>query len=657
MSGGIEPIASTRVTFVADPAEAPPSGSGSAVVVVDTAWVAGPGDRPDLRSVRPAMFEVIEGHDLFEEALRRLDEWALAAGLADGLIVEGVTYWYRVRETMWRWLHERLIWRYTVGTMFAAERSTRFDVPAGAEALADVLRQFGRPVSAAGAADRGTAGDVGPSPAGHGAGPAVRGPLGWLGRFGRRSWPFPGRPDEARRREAELDRRVASLSAGPDPRIVILTTPATHTRVGAGAGVRDPHLGSVIERLDREGRAPILVGMGLDHRDDAHWRTVEQDGRLLPQSLLLARWADPADRDRAARAVAGCEAAFRSAATVPLEVDGVDLGPPLVDALRAALTRIVTADVLQRARVERFLAELRPAAVLLTQEGIRTPWLVAAARAGTPVFAVQHGILYPTHPGYADRRHPALVLPSRTFVYGPSERRVLLDGAYRPDEVEVSGAPRLDLDAAPPDDLARDRERVAVRAELGVAPDDRLLVVSTLNLPFVQRSHFLHMLARILGGPLPGVHVVLKQHPGERDEGPYRRFLLGLATAGGYPPPPIGVIRDIDLYRLLRAADAHLGLHSTVLTDAVVAGTPNLIAMVEEHGDLAGYVAAGVATPVAGVTELLTALADPRPQEPAARSAFLADHFLAGDAGARIVASIRRAIEPATDLAGSAVDR
>ena len=97
-----------------------------------------------------------------------------------------------------------------------------------------------------------------------------------------------------------------------------------------------------------------------------------------------------------------------------------------------------------------------------------------------------------------------------------------------------------------------------------------MLVVSTVNLPFVRRSHCLtHMLESCLGGPLPGIHVVIKQHPGEGDEGPYRELLHGLAQAGGYAPPPISIAPEIDLYRLLRAADAHLGLHSTVLTDAV----------------------------------------------------------------------------------------
>ncbi len=215
--------------------------------------------------------------------------------------------------------------------------------------------------------------------------------------------------------------------------------------------------------------------------------------------------------------------------------------------------------------------------MLLTHEGIRAPWLVAARAAQVPVLAVQHGILYPSHPGYCHPRDETLVLPDRTLVAGEYELDVLLGcGAYLPGEVVVTGATA----ATPARPVDAEADRAAVRAELGVASGDRLLVVSTAHVPLFRRYHYPHVFQRTLGGPLPGVHVVFKQHPGETDEGPYRRLLEGMARAGGYAAPPISVVREIDLYRLLRAADAHLGYQSTVLTDAVVAGTPNLIAIV-----------------------------------------------------------------------------
>jgi RimJ/RimL family protein N-acetyltransferase len=300
------------------------------------------------------------------------------------------------------------------------------------------------------------------------------------------------------------------------------------------------------------------------------------------------------------------------------------------------------ASLRQIPRVRRALEELRPGAILLTHEGIRTSWLVAARSVGIPTFAIQHGVIYPTHPGYAHPRDPRLLLPTRTFVFGDGERRVLLEhGGYRADEVVVSGSPRLDLDAPAEDDPeARRAERAAVRRELGVAPTDRMLAVSTVFLEFSRRFYYAHLLDRLLGGPLPGVHVVLKLHPGETDEGPYREELAGLARARGYPPPKVTVVRDIDLYRLLRAADAHLGLNSTVLTDAVIVGTPNLISIAQAYRDPLGYIEAGVARPVRDIADLRTALDDPRPADPTERRAFVEAHFRPGDAAGRIVLAV-----------------
>jgi hypothetical protein len=630
-----------QVTFVPTISDAPRPRPGLTIVVLDASWTPRSRDRADVLPVRRLLSGAIEERDLVDEALTRLDAWAEAARLPDLLVVEGTTYWFRMRETMWRWLHERLLWCYALPRATGGEDGMLFSAPRDEAGLLDVLGCMPAAVLAE-PPDRPVPAAVLQPPSI--SRPAWPGPLSRLLRLGRAARSSQASDDRARlrRREAVLDERIRRLSALRGTRVAILVTPSTHQHVGsADAGERrHPQLGSVIPRLGAADIDSILVGIGLDHRDDADWHTIEADDSLLPQSVMRGRWGDAADEARIAKALATCQAAIESAGHVPLDVGGIDLGPSLALTLASEVSRIVTANVHQLARVERFVAELRPDAILLTQEGIRTPWLMAAARAGVPTFAIQHGVLYATHPGYPPYRHPAQTIPTRTFVYGDFERRVLLEGAYVDSEVEVSGSPRLDLDEGTADGANRSGEREAVRRELGVRDGHRLLVVSTLHLAFIQRSHFAHMIERVLGGPLPGVHVVFKQHPGERDDGPYRSLIEGLAGAGGYEPPPITVVRDIDLYRLLRAADAHLGLHSTVLTDAVAAGTSNLIAIVEPHADLLGYVAAGVARPVGSVADLAGALADPRPPDPAARQAFLEDHFRAGEASGRIAESI-----------------
>jgi hypothetical protein len=110
----------------------------------------------------------------------------------------------------------------------------------------------------------------------------------------------------------------------------------------------------------------------------------------------------------------------------------------------------------------------------------------------------------------------------------------------------------------------------------------------------------------------------------------------GLAAARGFDPPPVTVVQDIDLYRLLQSADAHLGIHSTVLTEAVVAGTRNLLADTLASSDLLGYVEAGVAIPVRDGADFLSALDAPDATAADARKAFLAQHFREGSVGERL---------------------
>ena len=631
-----------RLVFVPSAEEIPAPADGTVHVVLDTTWTPATDARPDIVPIRPAASAVLASQDLFEEALARLDAWAAQAGLVDRLVSDDVAWWFRAREGLWNWLHERILWRRTIPRLLNGADPDSIVIPPDELALSDVARGLGIAVeiqseaSGAGSARSGPAAAADRPPS---AGPAslvgrIRGRFGRLGASSRQE--PDDRARELDRRRAVLDARVAALTARAERPIVVLSHMGIRQPIGGDpARLVDPNLGAVIDLLRSSGRPILVVGLGLDHRLDGDWPAIADDEALVPQTWVQQRWDRPgADGPTATDLLAAIDAC----PAIVLEIEGVDLGPAALDELRTFARTVVPVARRQIPRVERMLGELRPTALLLTHEGIRTPWLVAARRLGVPTFAVQHGVLYPTHPGYAHPRHPGLILPTTTFVFGDEERQVLLDhGGYDADEVIASGSPRLDLDsAAAPDVAARAQERTDVRAELRVAEGDRMLVVSTVNQPFVRRFHATQMLEAVLGGPLPGIHVVVKLHPGEQDDGPYRALLDGLARVGGYAAPAMTIVRDIDLYRLLRAADAHLGLRSTVLTDAVVVGGANLIATVQAHADMLGYVESGVARPVRSVAELRAALDEPRPIDLEARAAFLARHFRPGDASVRI---------------------
>jgi hypothetical protein len=628
----------TRIRFERRVQDVGFNGDDVVSVVLDPGWFSDSRHPSSVKAILSVFGPVLEEHDLFAESLSLIDAWAGTIQLADRIIVEGVPYWPRLREAMWHWMHERLLWRYAFENL-GAGRSTSIVLPSNESAALDVAAALGCLVEVVGPPV------VKPSLRSR----AVRLVPAPLRRSYRHVRPHAetvrverkvaARHARAESLEVRLDRPEA---IGPD-RVVLLSMPSSYQRIGIGNDQvpEDTYLGTAVPPLLAAGLDSIVIGCGINRDAVEHWwPLLAGNENLLPSYAVRSRWARPSDTDRAMADVAIALADLDDLSRFPLRAGGTDLVNPFLRALRDTAQRTILGDVLELASVERMVRELVPRAILMTHEGHRTPWLVACREAGIPTFAVQHGVLYPAHPGYPDRRDARHPLPTCTFVYGDFERTALEEMGYDRGEIVVSGSPRLDLDKVPVDDATAASERAAIRKQLGVAPGHRLLVVSTGYLEFMRRAQLAYMLMKLLGGPVPGVHVVFKQHPGEGDEGPYRAILEGLARAGGYDPPPISVVRDIDLYGLLRASDAHLGQLSTVLSDAVAVGTCNLIADVECSRAPLDYVHAGVAWPVRDVAGLNAALRDLPTPSPRARRAFLDEHFRPGHAGERIAAAI-----------------
>lgn len=629
------------------------------LVVTDTTVTPPPSEAADRVLIRDVAERVLAERDLFAEARDHLDTWATSAGIVEMMGVDGTSFWYYVRLGQWMWLVDRLLDAAIVDALLSAVHPSAIDVDpdvapgivaaARAAAARDGLGFRGPDGSedeAGGAmdvTDEATARPPSTAPAP----PAVAGSarpgviaraLGRIGRaVGRRH------VDENARRRAIVAARLERLATGPGRLLVVLAHARQRIRTADGTRLINPYLGPIEEALHGSRIDPIGIEMAIRLTDPA-WDRIEADDRLLPADALpFALRLDERERAdappaRTPRDEAEVILEKIGAIAAPLLVDGVDLAPELVGRIVEQARRILAGKIRGYRQIRSLIRSLRPSGVLLADEYHRQEWLAAAKAEGVPSAAVQHGLIYRWHNGYIHRDRPAsLRLPDRTYVFGDWERRLLTStSVYRDSEVSVGGSPRLDLVRDEPADTA------AVRARLGVADGDRLLVLSATWGPLYRTYLYPIALARLFDRPLPRVHLVVKLHPSEHDEGPYRAVIEGVARAGGFAPPPITVVQDIDLYGLLAAADAHLGIHSTVLTEAVATGTPNLIADHARNADLLGYVEAGVATPVRTGADLLRALDAPADREAAAaaRRRFLDDHFEPGNASERIAADL-----------------
>jgi hypothetical protein len=631
-----EPSTGQRIRFVDHPADAGSPDPAMDVVVLDTAWTPAGDDRANMAPVRHTLHDILARVEFHDELERSLDRWAAAVGAVDRFKVGDVSWWYRVRLLIQWDLHERMIWCHVLRALVRDDH-TLIEVPSTRPALIDAARAM------ADGRSRLTVEVVEPPPVPEPPPPAwtVRRVLaGFRRRLRRRIRPPRPRKVVLAERRAVVEARMDRILEDPGSILVIESARAAQVvTTGDRDEVEEPFLGPGVRRLHERGIGTTSVVLGADHRADADWQLLVTEDRTLPQAAISLRFL-PADGEL--QVVDRSTAWATDVPSIQIMVAGIDLGPSILAMARSYASGWLGRQVVWFRRAEAFLSSLRPRAIFLDREDSRLVWMAAAHDLGIPVVAVQHGLIYPGHTTYRVPDTVGVTRPDCTCVFGTYERDVLVrDCYYDPTSVIVTGSPRAE--PGDPSWASSATERDGVRRALGVAASDRLLVVSVVHNPVAGDIYSVEMVARLLGGPLPGVHVVFKLHPQETGATPFEAVLAGLARAGRYDPPPMTSIRDIDLYRLLRSADAHLGLYSTVLTDAVVVGLPNLIATGQAFSDLLGYVPAGVATPVSSIEELRAAMADPRPPDPERRTAFLADHFEPGDAAGRIADVIGQA--------------
>jgi hypothetical protein len=635
-----------RIRFVSTPLAEATLQDDELVVVTDTTWT-GPSD-PRQVGLRELVEVVMERRDLNHETTEALDAWAEASGVVDAMTIEDVSFWYGLRLGYWLWILEAMIWLGVLDQLLDTHPAVGEVVGGDAdETLALAIRLVrsrtapsAGEVATAGSADLPDAIDPAASPAPAAkAEPPVPVERRPDSRIGRIRWRF--RPPEYERRRRIVAARLAAIEADPIRRVLVVQAHLPQrVETPRGPAFINAYLGPVVDRLRGTRLEPFIVDLRARLTAAPNdWRRLEQPdaARTLPLDVAdtMAGRHPGADRPRD---VAHQRAGAIRASGAPLIVSGVDVGPALTARIADRVAGSLSHRIVEVRRLRGLLRKVHPAGILLADEYHRQDWLAAAGAEQVPVAAVQHGVISRWHVGYVHATRPdALRLPARTYVFGSWERELLLQhGGYRPDEVTVSGSPRLDLVqlAADPDGTSRE----ALRRELGVADGDRLVVLSGSWGALQRRFHYPVVLAQLFAEPLDRVHVVIKLHPSEKDEGPYRATIERLAAAGGFAPPPITVVQAIDLYRLLAAADAHLGIYSTVLTEAAVTGTPNLLAAGISSADLLGYVDAGVAVPVRRAADILAALDRPREEvmRPADRDAFIRSHFEPGDATGRI---------------------
>lgn len=385
---------------------------------------------------------------------------------------------------------------------------------------------------------------------------------------------------------------------------------------------QESYVGSVLGAIHARGAAQDLTFVGVgphrNFRARRWWDPIVGDGgtrprvipvgQLAPRRAIRESYAIWTRRHDLAREIVQGDG-IREAAIV----EGCDLWPCLSRELsRAALLQWPwSARVMDEAGAA--LDALQPDVAVTYAEagGWGRALVLEARRRGVPTAGIQHGFIYhhwlnylhepdeiapisspPAHP-HADLGAP---IPDRTLLFDSYAAQHLKDAGHFPETaLAVTGSAKLDDLAAA---VARHREHGVgtIRRELGVADDERLLVLAA---KFSEIGRVLPDLFAAVN-VLAGVRLVVKTHPAETPA-PY------LALASGHARIAIAPA-EADLARLLAAADAIVTMNSTVAIDGLVLGVPALV--IGAPSNLAPFVHMGVmlAADAPGLAETLERL-------------------------------------------------
>lgn len=244
-------------------------------------------------------------------------------------------------------------------------------------------------------------------------------------------------------------------------------------------------------------------------------------------------------------------------------LDGMDVAARALDALEPLARRSLPWLAVESLAVERVIERLAPSRVVLASDQHRIGRLVvnAARRHGARTLVLQHGL-----PQYDLGYVP--VVADAVATWSESADEWFLARGTPGDRLMRLGNPRLDPLAG------RDRtsDAAAVAADPRRAGAPRLLIALSPN--DADRNRTIVELGLAAVRLLPNASLVVKLHPGAGDWAGTEDLLRAQADLAGR----VSTARRELLYPLLHWADAVLLHRSTVAVEALVGGTPVLIA-------------------------------------------------------------------------------
>ncbi len=278
-----------------------------------------------------------------------------------------------------------------------------------------------------------------------------------------------------------------------------------------------------------------------------------------------------------------------------LNYKGIHLFGPLKNYLASLFEERTFRQVLLLELMEQAVEVEKPDLILVAGENLSLgkAAVIVGKRNGLPILAIQHGNINSQYPEYlhtegeiSSKISPGCCpLPDKTAVYGQWVKKVLVEDCNYPEAgVVVTGQPRYDVLARA--DRIFSREGFCER--YGLAPDRRIALVCTENLPiFEENIVFLRAVLKALKES-PEIQVVVKPH--HAGKGGWHERIAREEKANALILP-----KRFNTYEALYACDIILAFFSTTITEALILDKPAVVVNLTGRPDPMPYVESGVA--------------------------------------------------------------
>ena len=325
----------------------------------------------------------------------------------------------------------------------------------------------------------------------------------------------------------------------------------------------------------------------------------------------------------------------------------IDISSLITNRLNSFVTKGIPAYIMRIEFCQAILNSQKPNAVMIAGEYFYPgQYLIVAAKTlGIPIIGMQHGTIHEEHIGYVypkDVDRETIPLPDKVAVFGDYYKEILTkQSVYRESQVEVTGQSRLDFITQ------KSFSNVGKFSTLPELPRDKKIILFTSQPGIEQMASSLLMEGLSQLGN--DYFLIIKLHLTENENLASPYYELGIR----YGVRNFIIVKQVDLYELLALCDLHISVYSTVLSEAVIFGKPNLILSILGSHDIGSWVEQGVALNLNDFTCLKeaveTILGDEEVREKLrrARQAYIQRHYykLDGKASERICTVVDKCLK------------